>query len=42
MAIGDFREERFPEKIAFGFEGGPQFFTSVIATAGGFEQRNIN
>lgn len=38
----EFVEVRFPEKIDFGVEGGPQFFTSIVTTVGGHEQRNIN
>ena len=37
-----FDEVRFPEKIEFGVTGGPSFFTTVIATAGGAEQRIEN
>jgi len=37
-----FHEIRFPDDIAFGARGGPEFNTSVIITGGGFEQRNIN
>ena len=37
-----FHEVRFPTEIAFGSSGGPEFFTSIISTYGGFEQRNIN
>lgn len=37
-----FVEIRFPEDIAFGSEGGPQFSTDVVTTQGGFEQRNSN
>lgn len=38
----NFDETRFPEKVDFGVAGGPEFFTSIVATAGGNEQRNIN
>lgn len=37
-----FAEVRFPEDIAYGSEGGPQFSTDVVTTQGGFEQRNSN
>ncbi len=37
-----FDETRFPVKIAFGFEGGPRFFTAITSTSGGAEQRNAN
>ena len=35
-----FRDVRFPEQVAFEFVGGPEFFTVVNSTSGGFEQRN--
>ncbi|NDE19352.1 MAG: TIGR02217 family protein [Alphaproteobacteria bacterium] len=37
-----FHEVRFPDDIAYGSLGGPEYSTDVIITAGGFEQRNIN
>lgn len=37
-----FQEVQFPSDIAFGSSGGPEFFTSIISTYGGFEQRNVN
>lgn len=37
-----FQEIQFPSDIAFGSNGGPEFFTSIVSTYGGFEQRNIN
>lgn len=37
-----FHEVRFPDDIAYGATGGPEFATSVVATASGYEQRNIN
>lgn len=37
-----FHEVRFPDDIAYGATGGPEFATSVVVTASGFEQRNIN
>lgn len=36
-----FHEVRFPEDIAYGSSGGPQYATDVVITAGGYEQRNI-
>lgn len=35
-----FESPRFPENIAFGAVGGPEWSTSVVVTAGGREQRN--
>jgi hypothetical protein len=40
--IPEFDEVRFPEKITFGFTGGPEFFTQISSTTGGYEQRNAN
>lgn len=37
-----FHEIRFPEDIAYGSTGGPEYSTDVIITQGGYEQRNIN
>lgn len=37
-----FHEVRFPDDIAYGSSGGPEYSTDVIITASGFEQRNIN
>ena len=37
-----FHEVRFPDDIAYGATGGPEFATNVVATASGYEQRNIN
>jgi hypothetical protein len=37
-----FHEIQFPNDIAYGATGGPEFATSVVATASGYEQRNIN
>lgn len=43
MALLSFDETAvFPKKIAFGFEGGPSWFTTITQTAGGSEQRNLN
>ena len=35
-----FHEVQFPTDIAYGAQGGPQYSTSVVATASGYEQRN--
>ena len=35
-----FHEVQFPTDIAYGAQGGPQYSTSVVITASGFEQRN--
>lgn len=35
-----FIEERFPEDISFGAEGGPSFQTEIVQTRGGHEHRN--
>ncbi|MDD3182307.1 MAG: DUF2460 domain-containing protein [Alphaproteobacteria bacterium] len=37
-----FHEVRFPDDIAYGASGGPAYSTSVISTASGYEQRNMN
>lgn len=37
-----FHEVQFPNDIAYGATGGPEFATSVVAMASGYEQRNIN
>lgn len=37
-----FHEIRFPDDIAYGAQGGPEYLTTVVATASGFEQRNVN
>ena len=37
-----FHEVQFPQKVAYGASGGPQFNTSIVTTQGGFEQRNVN
>jgi len=42
MAIQVFEEVRFPPKISFGFQGGPQFRTAIASNPGGYEQRNID
>ncbi len=37
-----FHNIRFPEDIAYGSSGGPEYSTDVIITNSGYEQRNIN
>jgi uncharacterized protein (TIGR02217 family) len=37
-----FHDVRFPDSIAEGAEGGPEYSTSVISSSGGFEQRQAN
>lgn len=37
-----FDEVRFPEDIAYGSSGGPEYFTDIVTTASGYEQRNSN
>lgn len=37
-----FHDVRFPDRIAEGAEGGPEFSTSVIISSGGHEQRQGN
>ncbi len=37
-----FKDILFPEEVEFDFVGGPDFFTAINSTAGGFEQRNQN
>ncbi len=37
-----FHEVRFPPDIAYGASGGPAYSTSVVQTASGYEQRNMN
>ena len=36
-----FHEIRFPDDIAYGASGGPEFATTIVTMASGFEQRNI-
>ncbi|MCH8684863.1 DUF2460 domain-containing protein [Pedomonas mirosovicensis] len=40
--VGGFHDVRFPLEVGFGASGGPEFSTTVIETASGFEQRNVN
>jgi Conserved hypothetical protein 2217 (DUF2460) len=37
-----FHEVRFPDNIAYGATGGPEFAPTVVATASGHEKRNVN
>ena len=37
-----FYEINFPSDISYGATGGPEFFTDIITSSSGFEQRNIN
>lgn len=39
--MSGFHEVRFPDRIAYGSMGGPQFATRVVETASGHEQRNM-
>lgn len=40
--MSGFHDVRFPDAIARGATGGPEFSTDIIAVASGYEQRNIN
>jgi uncharacterized protein (TIGR02217 family) len=40
--MSGFHEVRFPDNIAFGATGGPEFATTVVATSAGHEKRNVN
>jgi uncharacterized protein (TIGR02217 family) len=37
-----FHEVRFPDNIAYGATGGPEFATTVVVMGAGHEQRNVN
>ncbi|MFA5040980.1 MAG: DUF2460 domain-containing protein [Bdellovibrionales bacterium] len=37
-----FHEIRFPDDIAYGATGGPEYLTTVVSMASGHEQRNAN
>jgi uncharacterized protein (TIGR02217 family) len=37
-----FHEVRFPDNIAYGATGGPEFATTVVVTGAGHEQHNVN
>ena len=40
--MSGFDEVRFPDNIAYGATGGPEFATTVVATGSGHEKRNVN
>ena len=40
--MSSFHEIRFPDNIAYGATGGPEFATTVVATGSGHEKRNVN
>jgi uncharacterized protein (TIGR02217 family) len=40
--MSGFHEVRFPDNIAYGAVGGPEFATTVVATGAGHEKRNVN
>jgi len=40
--VTGFHDVRFPDAVARGATGGPEFSTDIIAVASGFEQRNVN
>lgn len=40
--VSGFHDVLFPLEVGMGAGGGPEFSTTVIATASGFEQRNVN
>jgi uncharacterized protein (TIGR02217 family) len=40
--MSGFHEVRFPDNIAYGATGGPEFSTTVVATGSGHEKRNVN
>lgn len=40
--MSGFHNIRFPDAVARGATGGPEFSTDIIAVASGFEQRNVN
>jgi uncharacterized protein (TIGR02217 family) len=37
-----FHEVKFPDNIAYGATGGPEFATTVVATGAGHEKRNVH
>jgi uncharacterized protein (TIGR02217 family) len=37
-----FHDVRFPDAIARGATGGPEYSTDIVSVASGFEQRNVN
>lgn len=40
--MSNFVEKRFPVDISYNMSGGPEYFTNIIESQSGFEQRNIN
>jgi uncharacterized protein (TIGR02217 family) len=40
--VTGFHDVRFPDAVARGATGGPEFSTDIISVASGFEQRNVN
>jgi uncharacterized protein (TIGR02217 family) len=40
--MSGFHEVRFPDNIAYGATGGPEFATTMVATSSGHEKRNVN
>src|SRR5512132_3072668 len=40
--MSGFHEVRFPDNIAYGATGGPEFATTVVVTGAGHEKRNVN
>ena len=40
--MSGFHEVRFPDNIAYGATGGPEFATTVVVTGAGHEQRNVD
>jgi uncharacterized protein (TIGR02217 family) len=40
--MSGFHEVRFPDNIAYGATGGPEFATTVVATGSGHEKRNAD
>jgi uncharacterized protein (TIGR02217 family) len=40
--VSGFHEVGFPDNIAYGATGGPEFATTVVATSAGHEKRNVN
>jgi uncharacterized protein (TIGR02217 family) len=40
--MSGFHEVWFPDNIAYGATGGPEFATTVVATGSGHEKRNVN
>jgi uncharacterized protein (TIGR02217 family) len=42
MSMSGFHEVRFPDNIAYGATGGPEFATTIVATGSGHEKRTVN